>query len=119
MAASAPAPVVAPVPAVVAPPATVALASPPAASTAAAGAPPAAGILQLRSSGPSWVDVRDARGQVLLSRTVLPGESVGLDGRLPMRLVIGNAAVTQLEFRGQPVELAARTRDNIARVELQ
>ena len=79
----------------------------PAAATATA-APPAApaapnGLVQLRTSEASWVEVRDARGQLLLSRTVQPGESVGLDGSLPMRLVIGNAAVTQLGFRGKPV----------------
>jgi cytoskeleton protein RodZ len=78
----------------------------------------AAGLVQLRTTEASWVDVRDANGQVLLSRTVLPGESVGLDGALPIRLVIGNAAATQLGFRGQSVDLAARTRDNVARVEL-
>jgi len=79
----------------------------------------AAGLMQLRTAEPSWVDVRDAGGQVLLSRTVLPGESVGLDGALPIRLVIGNAAATQLAFRGQPVDLASSTRDNVARVELR
>ena len=83
--------------------------------------PPAApnGLVQLRTSEASWVEVRDARGQLLLSRTVQPGESVGLDGSLPMRLVIGNAAVTQLGFRGQPVDLGPSTRDNVARVELR
>ena len=79
----------------------------------------ASGLVQLRSSEVTWVEVRDARGQLLLSRTVQPGESVGLDGSLPMRLVIGNAAATHLAFRGQPVDLAPRTRDNVARVELQ
>ena len=87
------------------------------ASDAAAAAP--LGLVQLRTSEATWVEVRDARGQLLLSRTVLPGESLGLDGNLPIRLVIGNAAATQLGFRGQPVDLASRTRDNVARVELQ
>ena len=77
------------------------------------------GLVQLRTTEASWVEVRDARGQLLLSRTVQPGESVGLDGSLPMRLVIGNAAVTQLGFRGKPVDLAPSTRDNVARVELR
>lgn len=86
---------------------------------AAASAPAAAGLLQLSSSEASWVDVRDARGNVLLSRTVQPGESVGLNGSLPIRLTIGNAAGTKVLFRGQPVDLMARTRENVARVELQ
>ena len=77
------------------------------------------GLVQLRTSESSWVEVRDARGVLLLSRTVQPGESVGLDGNLPLRLVIGNAAVTQLGFRGKPVDLTPSTRDNVARVELR
>lgn len=82
-------------------------------------APPAVGALQLRTTEASWIDVRDAKGQVLLSRIVQPGEMVGLDGAPPMRLTIGNAAATQLSFRGQTVNLAPNTRDNVARVELQ
>ena len=75
--------------------------------------------MQLSSSEASWVDVRDGRGTVLLSRTVQPGESVGLNGSLPIRMTIGNAAGTQVQFRGQPVDLGPRTRENVARVELQ
>lgn len=82
-------------------------------------APAAAGLVQLRSSAASWVEARDAHGQVLLFRTVQAGESVGLDGALPIRLTIGNAAATQVALRGKPVDLAPRTRDNVARVELQ
>ena len=63
--------------------------------------------------------MRDSRDNTLLSRMVLPGESVGLDGSLPIRLTIGNAAATTLGFRGQAIDLAPRTRDNVARVELQ
>ncbi|MBP6763455.1 MAG: helix-turn-helix domain-containing protein [Rubrivivax sp.] len=89
-------------------------ANPPA--TAGSGA---AGLLQLRSTQASWVDVRDARGSVLLSRIVQPGEAVGLDGALPLRLTIGNAAGTQVSFRGKAVDMTGRTRDNVARLELQ
>jgi cytoskeleton protein RodZ len=77
-----------------------------------------AGILAVRTSAESWVEVQDGRGQMLLSRAVQPGEVVGLDGALPLRLTIGNAAVTQLVFRGQPVDLAPSTRDNVARLQL-
>lgn len=89
------------------------------ASASAPSAPPAAGVLLLRTSAQSWVEVLDARGQTLLSRVLTPGEAVGLDGALPMKLVIGNAAATTVSFRGQPVDLAPRTRDNVARVELK
>lgn len=76
------------------------------------------GTLQLRSSAPSWVDVLDGRGRRLLSRTVQPGEVLALDGEPPFTLTIGNAAVTQVSLRGKPVDLAASTRDNVARLEL-
>lgn len=82
-------------------------------------APPVVGALQLRTAEASWIDVRDAKGQVLLSRIVQPGEMVGLDGAGPIRLTIGNASATQLSFRGQSINLAPNTRDNVARVELQ
>jgi len=99
--------------------ATVAAASPgPAASTGDPGAVPS-GMLQLRTSAPSWVEVTDARGQALVSRLLQPGEAVGLDGTPPLRVRIGNAAGTELVFRGQPTDLRAFTRDNVARLELR
>lgn len=76
-------------------------------------------LVQLRTSDASWIEARDTRGQLLFSRVVQPGESVGFDGVPPIRLTIGNAPATQLSFRGKPVELASSTRDNVARLELQ
>ncbi|WP_428424204.1 helix-turn-helix domain-containing protein [Methylibium sp.] len=85
----------------------------------AASATAAGGLLTMRAAGESWVEVRDAKGQVLLSRTLAPGEAAGLDGELPLRVTVGNAEATQLVFRGQPVTLGASTRDNVARLELK
>ena len=76
------------------------------------------GIIRVRTSAPSWIEVTDARGRSLLARLVQPGEALGLDGEAPFRVRIGNAAGTQLSFRGQPVELVA-SRDNVASVELK
>lgn len=91
-------------------------AAPPAGAEPAA--PAATGALQLRVREASWIEIRDGRGGSLLSRTVQPGEQVGLDGAPPLALVIGNAAATDLVFRGKPVDLAARSRDNVARLQL-
>lgn len=68
---------------------------------------------------PSWVEVTDGAGQALLSRVVQPGESIHLEGTLPLRLTVGNVRATRLTFRGQPVDLEAASRDNVARVELK
>ncbi|MEO6408960.1 MAG: RodZ domain-containing protein [Burkholderiaceae bacterium] len=75
--------------------------------------------LQIRTSAESWVEVSDAQGRALMSRIVLPGESIGLDGALPLHVRIGNAAGTEVVFRGQPFALSAYTRDNIARFDLK
>ena len=76
-------------------------------------------LLQVRASVESWVEVLDGTGQAVISRTLQPGETVDLDGALPLRVKIGNAVGTELKFRGQPVDLAAATRDNVARLELK
>lgn len=86
---------------------------------ASAPADAAAGVAVLHANDASWVEVIDASGQVLVQRVLQPGESLGLDGQLPFRLKIGNAAATQLQFRGQGVDLAPVTRDNVARLELK
>jgi cytoskeleton protein RodZ len=80
---------------------------------------PVAGVLQLLPSGQSWVEVTDARGKVLISRLIEPGEAVGLDGTPPFKLKVGNADTTQVVYRGRPVELAPYVRDNVARFELK
>ncbi len=133
-AARAAAPPSAPAPAAPAPveaASAIAPAAVPAGSAADAGAPaaseamPAAlgvalpGVLQLQVTAESWIEVVDARGQSLLSRLVRPGEEIGLDGTAPFRLRIGNAGGTRVVFRGQPIDLTAFTRDNVARLELK
>ena len=79
----------------------------------------AAGPLELRATAESWIEVQDATAKLLISRNVLAGETVQLDGAMPLKLKIGNAAGTNLVFRGQPVSLAPYTRDNVARLELK
>ena len=82
-------------------------------------APAVSGALVISTTDASWVEVRDAKGQTLLSETVQPGRSIGVDGPLPFRLLIGNASATQLVFRGRAVDVVARSRENVARFELQ
>jgi cytoskeleton protein RodZ len=81
---------------------------------AAASAPRA----QLTARDATWVQVTDANGQVLVSRTLKAGEVVDLEGSRPLRLRIGNVQGTELLDRGQKVDLASRTRDNVLNLEL-
>lgn len=77
------------------------------------------GVAVLRTIAASWVEARDADGRTLVARMMMPGEVVGLDGAMPLRLKIGNVGGTQLSFRGQPIDLTPFTRENVARVELK
>lgn len=114
-AASAAAPTEASSPAVV----TETVHSAPAGSTADAAREAPSGLLVVRAREPSWVEVEDAKGVVLLSRTLQPGESVGLDGALPLRMIVGNANATEVTMRGKRVPIVATTRDNVVRLELK
>jgi cytoskeleton protein RodZ len=95
------------------------VASAPASASASGAEAAAAPALSIRTTnGPSWVEVQDATGKLLIARTLAAGESVSFDAPAPLRVKIGNAAVAQLSFRGHAVALDAG-RDNVARLELK
>lgn len=110
---------VAPASAPAAVPASVAPSVPASVAMPAATAPAAGGLLGLRATAESWVEVIDAQDNIVFSRVLQAGESVGVDGRPPLRVRIGNAGATAVTFRGQPVDLGPYTRVNVARVELR
>lgn len=117
---AAPAPVVAGP--VSAPVATPAPASPPVVSVATpapAVAASADGVLSFSASADSWIKVTDARGAVVLSRLLKPGESAGASGALPLSVVVGRADATRVQVRGRPMDLGPLTRENIARFEVK
>jgi cytoskeleton protein RodZ len=105
-------------------PATLPATTPPPATTTApaasptAATPAGAGLLRVRATADTWVEVVDSHGQSLLSRLLRSGEQVDLNGTAPLKLRVGNVSGTELVFRGKPVDLASRARDNVARLEL-
>lgn len=105
--------------AVAAAPASTPAAGLPSASAPAATAAAGAGLLGLRASADSWIEVLDAQDQIVFSRVLRAGETAGVDGRLPLRVRIGNAGGTAVTFRGQAVDLGPYTRVNVARLELR
>lgn len=94
-------------------PATPAVVAETPASAAATG-----GQLRLTFEGDSWVDIRDADGNKVASRLYRPGAEETLSGKPPFKLVIGNAAQVKLFYNGQPVDLAAHVKVNVARLQL-
>ena len=77
-----------------------------------------AGPLQVQASQDTWVQVTDARGQVLLSRLLRPGERVDVDGQRPLRVRVGNVAGTEVVWLGRPVPLQDIQRSNVADLQL-
>jgi cytoskeleton protein RodZ len=103
----------APPAAAAAPPPSVASTAPP----APAAALPAAS-LKLSYRGPSWTEIRDRDGQVLISRLVAAGSEQSIRGTPPFDVIIGNANEVTLVYRGAPVDLSRYTRQNVARLRL-
>lgn len=102
---------------VITPPANAA--APVAAASPALSATAAAGIVVFHAKVESWIEVRDARGAVPLRKTLAPGEAAGVNGALPMSVIVGKADSTQVQVRGKPLDLAPYARDNVARFEVK
>jgi cytoskeleton protein RodZ len=76
-------------------------------------------MLVIRYEGPSWTEIRDSAGRMLISRLVDADSVEPFDGAPPFSVVIGNARAVTLVYRGQPVDLAPYTRLNVARLVLR
>lgn len=79
----------------------------------------AGSALVMVSFADSWVEVRNGKGERLLSRTVASGETVGIDGEPPLYVKIGNASGVQVSYLGHAIGLDPYTRNNVARLELK
>jgi len=99
--------------------ATVPVAIPGAVAAASAPATPASGIVMFRTKGPSWVEVRDAKGVVAMRKLLDAGEWVGASGTLPLQVTIGRVDQTEVQVRGKPFDLRPVAKDNVARFEVK
>ena len=88
-------------------------------STSAATAAPGDSTLLLTYQGPSWTEIRDRSGQLVLSRLVAPGSVEPVKGTPPFDIILGNAHVVTLVYRGKSVDLSPHIRQNVARLTLQ
>jgi cytoskeleton protein RodZ len=84
-----------------------------------ASAAPGDATLLLTYQGPSWTEIRDRSGQIIVSRLVMPGSVEPVKGVPPFDIILGNAHVVTLVFRGKSVDLSPYTRQNVARLTLQ
>ena len=84
-----------------------------------ASAPVGDAIVSFKAKGEAWVQVTDAKGLQLLSRTLQPSEAVGISGALPLSVVVGRADLTTVEVRGKVLDLGAIAQSNVARFEVK
>ncbi|MCC7486127.1 MAG: helix-turn-helix domain-containing protein [Burkholderiales bacterium] len=84
-------------------------------------AAPAAGekVVHMIFSAESWVEIRDHSGRPIFSRLNRPGTEQRVSGRPPLALVVGNAHGVRLTYDERPVNLAAHTRVDVARLTLE
>ena len=59
-------------------------------------------LLRLVFSGECWVEVVDARGDVLETDLLLAGQSLELRGEAPFEVKLGNAQAVEMELNGEP-----------------
>jgi len=78
-----------------------------------------AAVLTVDFRGASWIEVRDHSGNVLLVTTGAPGTRQSVSGIPPLEIVVGKVDAVSVTFKGQPVDLAAQQRGNVARLTLK
>lgn len=107
------------------PRANVAAASPaPVVSTAPAASTPASAaqssnslVLSMRQD--SWVEVRRADNTTITSRVMRAGSTETFELTGPLSVTVGNASGVNATVRGTPLDLAATTRNNVARISIK
>ncbi|HUL65971.1 MAG TPA: RodZ domain-containing protein [Burkholderiaceae bacterium] len=89
------------------------------AAVAAAPPPAPAELVRMSFHAQSWVEVTQADGRVILSQINEAGTEQRVEGKPPLKVVIGNASGVSLDYKGKPVDLKPSTNpDNVARITL-
>ena len=81
----------------------------------------AGGSDELRASlvGECWIEVQDSQNELIYGDLNRAGDVLVLNGRAPLKVLLGNAPMASLEFNGRAIDLeSATTRDAIARLTL-
>jgi len=76
---------------------------------------PAQSVLWFKARGSTWIEVTDAKGTLLLRRTLAAAEIAEVGGDVPLSVVVGRADHTDVVVRGVPFPLDTHTQDNVAR----
>jgi len=67
----------------------------------------------------SWVRINDRDGKEILHKNGPAGSEDLVDGKLPLKVEVGNVAGVQITFNDKPVDLTPHTKANVARFTLE
>ena len=81
-------------------------------------APVSRALISFKARGTTWIEVLDAKGTLLLRRTMETGDTAAASGELPLSVVVGRADFTDVAVRGKPLVLEPLP-DNVARFKVQ
>lgn len=72
-------------------------------------------VIRLKFRGTAWVEIKDGRGKVLLSRNQPGGSEAEVAGKGPFSVVVGNAPEVSMFLNDRPFDLEPHTRVAVAR----
>lgn len=78
----------------------------------------ARGRLEIVFTGESWVEIRDARGRLVLADLMTPEEGVNLDTYGPIEVLVGAVSVSTVTFNGEVQDLKTKAYQDVARITL-
>jgi len=65
--------------------------------------------------GTSWIEVKDAKGAIVLSTMGYPGATHTVGGAFPLEVVLGNAEAVIVSLRGASFDTTAFVKQNVAK----
>ena len=75
--------------------------------------------MQIAATGDTWLEVRDARGQLVVNRLLKAGETQGVDLPAPFSVVVGRAHLVKVTQGGKDFDLTPHTKASTARFDIQ
>jgi cytoskeleton protein RodZ len=75
--------------------------------------------LEFNATQETWINVVDASGKEIYSKTLFAGNREFLMAKPPLNVTVGNALGTSLSVNGKSVDLAPHTRVNVAHIKVE
>ena len=72
-------------------------------------------VIRFKFKGTSWVEIKDGRGKILLSRNNPGGSEAEVVGKPPLSIVVGNAPEVKMYYNDREFDLEPHTRVAVAR----